>query len=249
VEGADISLGAAQSAASERDSGQVSLFGGAAQAKAELRLPQVIDWQPHERLGEEFDAMGFYLSGHPLDQFRVALKRLQAVTYAEVLEDRRSSSQPVLAGTVIKKSERRGKNDQMYAFVSFSDPTGMFEVMFFSEVLAASRHLLDAGKSVLIKLSAVWEGDELKLRALWVKDLDTEAAGAGEGLRLHVVDVGALPGIAAQLKTPGKGIVTLVVPGGAGEEVEIALPKRHQVTTTLKDALRIIPGVMEVESV
>jgi DNA polymerase-3 subunit alpha len=108
---------------------------------------------------------------------------------------------------------------------------------------------LDAGKSVLIKLSAVWEGDELKLRALWVKDLDAEAAGAGEGLRLHVNDAAALPGIAAQLKTPGKGVITLVVPGGAGEEVEIALPRRHQVTTTLKDALRIIPGVMEVESV
>jgi len=145
VEGADTILAAAQSAASERDSGQVSLFGGGSQAKAELRLPQVADWPPHERLGEEFDAMGFYLSGHPLDQFRVALKRLQAVTFAEVLEDRRSSSQPVLAGTVIKKNERRGKNDQMYAFVSFSDPTGMYEVMFFSEVLAASRHLLDAG--------------------------------------------------------------------------------------------------------
>jgi DNA polymerase-3 subunit alpha len=249
VEGADTILAAAQSAASERDSGQVSLFGGGSQAKAELRLPQVPDWPPHERLGEEFDAMGFYLSGHPLDQFRVALKRLQAMTYAEVLEDRRTSSQPILAGTVIKKNERRGKNDQMYAFVAFSDPTGMYEVMFFSEVLAASRHLLDAGKSVLIKLSAVWEGDELKLRALWVKDLDAEAAGAGEGLRVHVNDSAALPGIAAQLKTPGKGVVTLVVPGGAGEEVEIALPKRHQVTTTLKDALRVIPGVMEVESV
>jgi DNA polymerase III subunit alpha len=248
VEGADVILAAAQAAASERDSGQVSLF-GSGPSKAELRLPSVADWPPHERLGEEFGAMGFYLSGHPLDQYAVALKRLQAVTYAEVLEDRRSASTPILAGTVIKKSERRGKNDQMYAFVSFSDPTGMYEVMFFSEVLAASRHLLDAGTSVLIKLVATWEGEELKLRATWVKDLDTEAVHAGEGLRLHVSDAAAISGIAAQLRTPGKGVITLVVPGGAGEEVEIALPKRHQVTTALKDTLRVIPGVAEVESV
>jgi DNA-directed DNA polymerase III (polc) len=248
VEGADLILAAAQAATSERESGQVSLFGGGP-AKADLRLPAVNDWPPHERLGEEFGAMGFYLSGHPLDQYRVALKRLQAVTYAEVLEDRRSASSPILAGTVIRKSERRGKNDQMYAFCSFSDPTGMYEVMFFSEVLAATRHLLDAGKSVLIKLVATWEGDELKLRATWVKDLETEAMHAGEGLRLHVNDEAAIPGIAGALRNPGKGVVTVVVPGGPGEEVEIALPKRHQVTSALKDTLRVIPGVLEVESV
>ena len=83
---------------------------------------------------------------------------------------------------MIKKSERRGRNDQMYAFVSFSDPTGMFEVMLFPEVLAASRALLEAGKSLLITASADWDGDELKLRAASITDLDQAAASAGEGM-------------------------------------------------------------------
>jgi DNA polymerase III subunit alpha len=247
MESADVVLASAAATTSERESGQVSLFGGG--AKAELRLAQVPDWPPHERLGEEFGAMGFYLSGHPLDNYRVALTRLQAVSYADLVEDRRSTSQPTLAGTVIKKSERRSKNDQSYAFVSFSDATGMYEVMFFPEALAASRPLLEAGRSVLLKASAAWEGDELKLRAVWVKDLDAEAAQAGEGLRLRLGDAAALPGIAGLLRVPGKGVVTLVVPGREGEEVEIALPKRQQVTAALKDSLRQIPGVAEVESV
>jgi len=249
VEAADLILASAAHATSERESGQSSLFGGPSQAKAELRLPAVADWPPHERLSEEFGAMGFYLSGHPLDNYRVALTRLQAVTYADLLEDRRSTSQPTLAGTVIKKSERRSRNDQMYAFVSFSDSTGMYEVMFFPEVLTASRHLLEAGKSVLLKCAAAWEGDELKLRAAWVKDLDTEAAQAGEGLRVRLNDVAAIAGIAAALRQPGKGSVMLVVPGGPDEDVEIALPKRQLVTAQLKDALRMVPGVVEVESV
>jgi len=249
AESADMILASAAHAASERESGQESLFGGPSQAKAELRLPAVQDWPPHERLGEEFGAMGFYLSGHPLDNYRVALHRLQAVTFADLLEDRRSTSQPTLAGTVIRKSERRSRNDQMYAFCSFSDPTGMYEVMFFPEVLTASRHLLEAGKSVLLKCSAAWEGDELKLRAVWVKDLDAEAAQAGEGLRVRLNDAAAIGGIAAALRQPGKGNVTLVVPGGPGEEVEIALAKRQQVTVALKDQLRMVPGVLDVESV
>ncbi|HUO98782.1 MAG TPA: DNA polymerase III subunit alpha [Rhizomicrobium sp.] len=249
AESADLILAAAAHAASERESGQESLFGGPSQAKAELRLANMPDWPPHERLSEEFGAMGFYLSGHPLDNYRVALHRLQAVTYADLLEDRRSTSQPTLAGTVIKKSERRSRNDQMYAFVSLSDSTGMYEVMFFPEVLAASRHLLDAGKSVLLKCSAAWEGDELKLRAVWVKDLDAEAAQAGEGLRVKLDTSVSLNDFAGLLRTPGKGSVTVVVPGGPGEEVEISLPKRLQVTAQLKDALRMVPGVLEVESV
>ena len=121
----------------------------------DIRLSAMPDWPVHERLGEEFSAMGFYLSGHPLDAYGPALKRLGAATYAALLEDRRRGGfKAKIAGTLIKKSERRGRSDQMYAFVSFSDPTGMFEVMLFPEVLAACRPLLEAGKSLLITASA-----------------------------------------------------------------------------------------------
>ncbi len=250
VESSDILLSSAQRNARERESGQATLFGGPTEASEEVRLAPVADWPVHERLSEEFSAMGFYLSGHPLDSYAAALKRLGAVSFAALLEDRRRSSfKAVLAGTMIRKHERRSRNDQSYAFVSFSDASGMFEVMLFPEVLTASRPLLEAGKSVLVTASAEWDGDDLKLRAASIVDLDTAAAQAGEGLRIHVEDVSALGPIAAQLKQPGKGLVTLVVPGGRGEEVEIALPKRHMVSPALKNAIKTMPGVAMVESV
>ena len=112
-----------------------------------------------------------------------ALKRLGAATY-------RAACWKTAAGRLQggarrhhdQEVERRGRNDQMYAFVSFSDPTGMFEVMLFPEVLAAAAPLLEAGKSLLITASADWDGDELKLRAASITDLDPAAAQAGEGL-------------------------------------------------------------------
>ena len=250
VEASDVLLGSAARNTLERETGQATLFGASEETHEELRLPNVSDWPGHERLSEEFSAMGFYLSGHPLDAYAAPLKRLGATTYADLLEDRRRSAfKVVLAGTLIRKHERRGRNDQMFAFVSFSDPTGMFEVMLFPEVLAASRPLLEAGKSVLITASAEWDGDELKLRAVSISDLDSAAANAGEGLRVHLQDSSSLGAIAAQLKQPGKGIVTFVVPGGTGEEVEIALPKRLQVSLALKNAIKSMPGVATVESV
>jgi DNA polymerase-3 subunit alpha len=250
VESADILLNSAQRNARERESGQVSLFGGPAEDQEEIRLPAVADWPGHERLSEEFSAMGFYLSGHPLDAYVAPLKRLGATTIGGLMEDRRRAGfKAVLAGTMIRKYERRSRSNESYAFVSFSDPTGMFEVMLFPEVLAASRPLLEAGKSVLITASAEWDGDELKLRAASIADLDAASANAGEGLRVHMQDPSSLVAIAAQLKQPGKGIVTFVVPGGPGEEVEIALPQRLQVTVALKNAIKSLPGVAAVESV
>src|SRR6202012_5719645 len=156
--------------------------------------------------------------GHPLDGYAAVLKRLGAVSYGALIEDRRRSGiKAKIAGTLIKKSERRGRNDQMYAFVSFSDPTGMFEVMLFPEVLAASRSLLESGKSLLITASADWDGDELKLRAASIADLDQAAASAGEGMVVRLETPAALGAIAAQLVQPGKGLVSFVVPGAPGE--------------------------------
>jgi DNA polymerase III subunit alpha len=247
-ENSDRILGGAQAAQRERDSGQVSMFGGDGAAE-ELRLTTIPDWPVHERLGEEFSAMGFYLSGHPLDSYGPALKRLGAATYAAMTEDRRRGFKAKLAGTVIKKSERRGRNDQMFAFVSFSDPTGMFEIMLFPEVLAASRPLLEAGKSLLIHCSVEWDGDEMKLRAASILDLDQAAAQAGEGMTVRLADSAALGALAAELSQPGKGLVSLVVPGNAGEEVEIELKKRIAVNATLRNRIAALPGVLAVEAV
>jgi DNA polymerase-3 subunit alpha len=249
VENSDRILGGAQAAQRERESGQVSLFGGGGSSD-DIRLQAMPDWPVHERLSEEFSAMGFYLSGHPLDAYGPALKRLGASTFAALLEDRRRGGfKAKIAGTLIKKSERRGRSEQMYAFVSFSDPTGMFEVMLFPEVLAASRPLLEAGKSMLITASAEWDGDELKLRAASILDLDQAAAQAGEGMTVRLSDTSSLGALVAELSQPGKGLVHVVVPAAAGEEVEIELKKRIAVTATLRSRIAALPGVASVEAV
>lgn len=249
VESADMILSDSARRTRDRESGQVSLFGETSSAADTMKLADVQEWTAHERLGEEFSAVGFYLSAHPLDNYKTSLTRLQAQPYAQIMEDRRSSFQTLLAGTVLKKSERRSRNGDSYAFVSLSDTSGMFEVMFFPEVLAASRPMLEAGKAVLLKATATWEGEEIKLRALSVTDLEKAAADAGEGLRIFLQDPEALNGLASLLREPGKGVVTIVVPTHSGQEVEIKLAKRHSVTPTLCSAIKSLRGVAAVETI
>jgi len=251
VQSTDIVLLDAARNVRDRDAGQSSLFGASESTRNTLPLVAVDDWPIHERLAEEFAAIGFYLSGHPLDSYAKVLKRLGVTSYAGLLADaRRSSVKATLAGTVIHRQERRGRSGDPFAFVGLSDPSGMFEVMVFSEALSQARQFLETGRSVLMRVVGDWIDDELKLRAISVEDLAAAAAGAGEGLKIWLSDPAPIPQIAAQLKQGGKGLVTLVVPGEAqNQEVEIALASRVRVTLELKSTLSSLPGVAEVETV
>jgi DNA polymerase-3 subunit alpha len=251
VQSVDIILGDAARNMRDRDMGQASLFGAAETQRQSLPLAACEDWLPHERLAEEFSAIGFYLSGHPLDGYAQSLKRLGVARYADLMADaRRSAVKATLAGTVIRRQERRGKSGDPFAFIGLSDPSGMFEVMVFSEALVNARPFLDVGRSILLRVVGDWIEDELKLRALSVEDLDAAAAQAGEGLKIRLSDPAPIPVIARELKTAGKGLVTLIVPGQSGnQDVEIALPKRVAVNPQLKSTLASLNGVVDIETV
>jgi DNA polymerase-3 subunit alpha len=124
----------AQAAASERASGQGTLFGGDGdQEIAPSRYAEVAPWPTMDRLRHEFEAIGFYLSAHPLDAYGSRLERLHVVRAAALLS-RVSAGGDVrikLAGTVISKKERTSARGNRFAFVQMSDPSGMFEITVF----------------------------------------------------------------------------------------------------------------------
>ncbi|MCZ6744460.1 MAG: DNA polymerase III subunit alpha, partial [Alphaproteobacteria bacterium] len=152
--------------ASERGSAQESLFSIdddlALHAKP---LPDVADWPVIERLRHEFEAIGFYLSAHPLDAYAKALKRLKVTEWAELASrpPGHDIARARLAGTVIAKKERTSARGNRFAFVQMSDASGMYEVTVFAEVLAASRELLDSGAPVLVTVDARRDGDGVHL--------------------------------------------------------------------------------------
>ena len=246
----DQMLGEASATSRERDSAQVNLFGET--VTADPALPIVEEWTVPDRLSHEFDAIGFYLSAHPLDEFATTLARLRVVSFAELTAEKRHEQRvAVLAGSVIRRQERRTRDDKRMAHVGFSDATGMFEAVAFSEVLAAGGQLLDPGASVVVNVATRWDGDDLKLQILSVQSLKEAAASTGAGLRIYLDDPKPLPSIAERLKNQsGKGVVSLIFPIEAGQrEVELELPGRFAVTPQLRGAIRVVHGVREAEEV
>jgi len=251
----------------QKASNQVSLFGEAGDDLPEPRMMPCEDWQPAERLTEEFKAVGFYLSGHPLDDYMTPLKRkwaretgLPFMTLDELTEkvSDRGAMNARLAGIVAGRQERKSARGNRFAFAQLSDPTGGYEVTLFSDTLEAARDHLETGSKVVVTVEATMESDQLKLLGRAVAPVDMAVADAGNiGLRVFIDGADAITAVADVLegartaaKSAGRGPVQfcLMDPSLPGE-VEVDLGMEFPVTPQIKGAIRSLGGVLEVEEI
>ena len=178
------------------------MFGGAADAPT-IMLPQVEPWLPAERLRREYDAIGFFLSGHPLDDYATVLKRLRVQSWAEFSRAvKTGATAGKVAATVVSRMERRTKTGNKMGIMGLSDPTGHFEAVLFSEGLAQYRDVLEPGAAVLLQLGAELQGEDVRARVLHAEPLDDAAAKTQKGLRIFVRDTRPLESIARRLQMP-----------------------------------------------
>ncbi len=250
------SLGAYSAAIHEaQGSAQVSLFGEAGADLPEPRVANRDDWLPVERLTQEHQAIGFYLSGHPLDDYMGPLKRRDVKTLTEVT--RMAENGPVIAkiaGSVASKQERKSARGNRFAFVQLSDPTGLYEVTVFSDTLEAARDLLEAGNNVVLTVKAELEGETLKMLANAVQPIDQVAEqGGAAALRIHLTDGSAAASIASLFarveNTRSRGQITLCVADATGREIDLVLPDTYPVNPQIKGAIKAMAGVVMVEEV
>jgi DNA polymerase-3 subunit alpha len=245
----DAMIGMSQRSQSATAAGQDDLFGGGGKTKAE-ELPMLPrdNWLPMERLGFEFEAVGFYLSGHPLDEYGKALRRLNVEKSADFLAKVRAKgmSAAKLAATVTQKQERRSKAGNRFAFVSFSDPTGQFETVCFSDTLMAARDLLEPGTSVIIRVEADVDGEDVKLRLQSVEALDMAVAGIVQGVQIFIRDQAPLQSISKRLQKGGKAPVLLTLLGENGHEVDVSLGQSFVMSPQIRAAIKATHGVVDV---
>ncbi|WP_120631849.1 DNA polymerase III subunit alpha [Ruegeria sp. EL01] len=243
----------------QKNSNQVSLFGEAGDDLPEPRLAPTPDWLPAERLSEEFKAIGFYLSGHPLDDYMPALKRKQVLTLDQVTEKARGGAFIAkMAGVVAGRQERKSARGNRFAFAQLSDPSGAYEVTLFSETLEKSREFLETGAQVVLTAEATMEADQLKLLGRSVGPVDSVVADAGAtGLRIFVDQAQAVPTLAKVLedaasaaRSAAKGPIQLCLldPGLPGD-VELELGQDFPINPQIKGALKSLEGVMSVEEI
>ncbi len=126
IHGMDRAVEAAQAWQREKASGQMGLFGGT--IHRHVKLPDVPDWTESDRLAAEKEAFGFYLSGHPMEQYASELKRITTGTIREVgeMEDGREVR---IAGTISSRKVINTKSGDRMAFLTLEDMEGSLEVI------------------------------------------------------------------------------------------------------------------------
>ncbi|MFQ5467479.1 MAG: OB-fold nucleic acid binding domain-containing protein, partial [Kiloniellaceae bacterium] len=246
--GAETIVRHAAAAAGERASAQVNLFGdgGADGPARDLALPALDDWPDMERLRHEFEAIGFYLSAHPLDAHGARLGRMGVLTSTELSQAvAREPGRKRVAGIVVGRQERTSRRGKRFAFVQLSDAGGTFEVVVFAELLARCRDLLEGGEPVLVTIEARGDGDGLRLSAHEIEPLEPALERAAEGLRVFLGDAAALASLKAVLQRGerGRGRVALVLHAAEDRDVELELPGGFRLSPDLRQAIKAIPGV------
>jgi DNA polymerase-3 subunit alpha len=241
----------------QKNSNQVSLFGEAGDDLPEPRLSPVADWLPAERLTEEFKAVGFYLSGHPLDDYMGALRRKDVKTLDEVtaLAGQKGAVVVKMAGVVAGRQERKSARGNRFAFAQLSDTTGGYEITLFSETLEKSREHLETGSQVVVTAEATMESDQLKLLGRSVSPIDGVVADAGVmGLRIFVEAETAITSVAQVLQNAqaaAKGsrgpVQFCLMAQGLPGEVEIDAGDDFPVNPQIKGAIKSLTGVVTVE--
>jgi DNA polymerase III subunit alpha len=244
---AESILAAAHRREEERLAGQTVLFGG--ESAGAVPLPKVEPWPLNERLRREFDSVGFFLSGHPLDAYAAILVRLRVQPWAEFVRAvKQGASAGRLAATVLDRYERRTKSGAKMGIVQLSDPSGQYEAILFQEGLNQYRDLLEKGASVLVGLQAAIEGEDVRARIVSVEPLDAAASRIGKGLRVFLRDENPLAEIARRLRCQGDAEVSLILLTGSGE-VEVKLPGKFSISPRVAGALKAVPGIVAVEHV
>jgi DNA polymerase-3 subunit alpha len=250
--GIERMMGLSSRARDDAEMGQGDIFGQAASGmKDALHLPAAEAWLPAERLHREFQTVGFYLSAHPLDEYKPVLEKLRVQNWGEFqMAVKRGAAAGRLAGTISSRQERRTRTGNKMCVMQLSDASGQYEAVMFSETLAQYRDLIEPGRSVVITVAAEDRPEGVNLRVQTMQSLEEQASQMQRTMRVFLRDPEPVQALTRQLGQRGEGQVSFVVirPDNSGE-IEIELPDRYRVEPRIASALKAIKGVVDVELV
>lgn len=242
------------SAATElKTSAQSSLF-GTDELQAKVKLSEQADWPELERLKLEAEAIGFYLSAHPLDSYARGMERLGVKKCSEVFQGIRTGDniRAKLAGCVNSFQKRLSKNGNKYAFLEISDGTSNFEGLLFSEGLVRYEETIRSGLPLLVSVTIDKQNDEGNPRVMInsVETLDKAIADVANGLEISIGDVGAVSQLRQILSGDRNGKNKIYIkPDNDNWDIRIELKGGYALYGDILSRIRSLAGITSVKEI
>ena len=135
----------------EKISNQTNLFDIAIDEKnEEFKFETLEKWTSKELLAEEFKSLGFYISDHPLNEYKEFFSQLKIDSYKDFINSDKSES--LVAGTIMSIQEKKSSKGTSFGIIKFSDNNTEFEIFLFSDLLTSNRDKLKESNSFVLTL-------------------------------------------------------------------------------------------------
>ena len=157
----DILSNISSSSEKVKSDNQENFFGDEFKSFDHIVFPSVPMWTNEVKLQKEFSAIGFYLTGHPLEDYSDLIERQNIVSYINAING--NDYKYKIAGTISYIMERRSKGGKRFAFVGLTDSDGPFEITIFSNLLSRVRDYIIPGISVVIDVEIQREKNNNRL--------------------------------------------------------------------------------------
>lgn len=242
------------SAATElKTSSQSSLFGDQ-ELQAKVKLAEKPDWPELEKLKLEAEAIGFYLSAHPLDSYSRGMERLGVKKCNEVFQGIRTGDtiRAKLAGCVNSFQKRISKNGNKYAFLEISDGSSNFEGLLFSEGLTRFEETIKSGLPLLVSVTIDKQNEEGNPRVMInsVETLDKSIADVANGLEISLNDTSAVPKLKEILGKDRNGKNKIYIkPDNDNWDIRIELSGGFALQGDVLSQIRGLAGVTTVKEI
>jgi DNA polymerase III subunit alpha len=148
---------------------QIDLFGDSEENEVNI-IDDVKDWEFAERLSKEFESIGFFISDHPLNQFKEIFDDYKIIDYHEFYSNDEVKEKNI-AATLLKVQERKTAKGNSYAVLKLTDLSGVFELFIFSDVLESNREALKEGSSLILTLTKTISSDADKTKRINVRKI------------------------------------------------------------------------------
>ncbi|MBN1832155.1 MAG: DNA polymerase III subunit alpha [Deltaproteobacteria bacterium] len=150
-----------------------------------LVLQEIEEWDEKEKLRKEKEALGFYITGHPLERFATEVKEYATCTI-EGLTNMRDKSEVKVAGVIENLRIKRTKRGDKMAILILEDPTGSSEVVVFPSTFESYAHLLKGDEPLLVSGNAEVEGGSAKIIAKEINSMESVRQRAVKAIELHL---------------------------------------------------------------
>ncbi len=238
----------------EIESGQNNLFGDKISKMSRPTLAIKENFKELESLEEEYKAVGFYLSAHPLSMHCSTLKKLGVVNYIDVESGQVKSQNVKLAGIVSSVRFITTQRMSKMAIVNLTDATGRYSVLFFDDKIEMYRGLLVEGKTILITCyKSVRDSggeNEIRLNGFSVEELSEQENELSGELKIFISNADSLKTIKNIFNnhklTKGNVIIKIVFDSSFGE-VEVRLKHRYAISSSVGKEIKFLSGVDYVD--